>query len=104
MRDDGDLGAGEHPGGGDVVERRRGVEAQAVESAASVLETSAFAGVVPEGVPVEACLLCLGGGHVAALRLRDAPENLPAILVSYLHNYTVQNHDQGWSAFEAPRN
>ncbi len=27
MRDDGDLGADEHPGAGDVVERRRGVEA-----------------------------------------------------------------------------
>lgn len=72
MRDDGDLGAGEHPGGSDVVERRRRVKAQAVESAAGVLEASALAGVVPEGVAVEACLLCLRGGHVAALRLLAA--------------------------------
>jgi hypothetical protein len=69
-----------------------------------VLETSAFAGVVPEGVAVEACLLCLRGGHVAALRLRDAPENLPAIMVSHLHNYTVQNHDQRSRALEASMN
>lgn len=104
VRDDRDLGAGEHPRGGYVVERRRGVEPQAVESAAGVLETSALAGVVPEGVSVEARLLCLRGGHVAALRLRDAPENLPAILVSHLHNYTVQNHDQWSGVLEALMN
>ena len=94
VRDDRDLGAGEHPGGGDVVERRGGVEAKAVESAAGVLEASALAGVVPEGVAVKAGLLRLLGGDVARLRLRDPAENLAPILVIHLHNYTVQTHDQ----------
>jgi hypothetical protein len=93
VRDDRDLGAGEHPGRSDVVERRRGVEAQAVESTAGVLEASALAGVVPEGIAVKAGLLRLLGGDVSRLRLRDAPENLPTILVIHLHNYTVQTHD-----------
>ena len=93
VRDDRDFGAGEHPGGGDVVERRRGVEAKAVESAAGMLEASALAGVMPEGVAVKASLLGLLGSDVARVRLRDAPEDLPAILVIHLHNYTVQNHD-----------
>ncbi len=65
-----------------------------LESPAGALEAPALAGVVPEGVPVESCLLRLRGGHVATLRLGYAPQHFPTILVSHLHNYTVQNHDQ----------
>jgi hypothetical protein len=69
--------AGEHPGGGHMVERRRGVETQAVESAAGVLQASALAGVVPKGVAVKAGLLRPSGGDVPRLRFRGATASLP---------------------------